>query len=642
MKDKGRFLFYFFLIFLVVSRVIKIINTHFIIDTAEKYNLFISSHLADGVAPLPSLFQTSAPYAGGGSLLFNIIAVPFIWLFGKSYFSLRLASIVILAITYFFIYKFCRKHFDSRVAVFASLLFIFTQELVTLFSVAGEGRHFHLNLFFILSLYLFAKIKENNKVIYYLLFGMAVGLAIYFYPAFLVTLLVFGLFLLLAAIDIRQPSLIYRYLIIVGCVIIAGMFLRHGSSWYSNLYIVMIAKEIVREHSIIDNIFLIIPKFIILFFKVMPNIFAFSNDHFKELYNQPMKSYFTNLSVRGIFLELFRLTFITSYVSLCWNNIRGLGKIIYNTIHCNRKKIVSIREYITIFLLVHLFIYILIFSSIVKETNNSKYYLPLFINIILIIALFLREAWQKNKCLSSFLLISILSPGIIFQYNTFTTASMKEFHRHYIYFYDEKCTIEQMGGKPLSVHRLMCDKLNINVCHTLGVHYARRHIDEVQEPFENISNGDIDKLRYLYQGYVRQRFVRSKGNVEKILTLIKKIDKKYWESCYIGLGEGLVYLIYNPKMDGGLVLREDVLNLKRDEKVIEEASDFIKEDFRKYFFQGIGEGFAKQLAKPYPPYITNKSFFDEKINDYLETIDNRDYRTAFLIGFHNKDIWTKY
>ncbi len=642
MRNRAKFLFYFLLVILVASRVIKIINTPYFIDTAAKYNLFISTHIANGIFPSPFLFQINTPYAGGGHFLYSITAVPFILLFGKSYFSLRLASIIFLILTYLLLYKFCNKYFDSKIAIFASFLFVITPGMLTAHSGAGEGRHFHLNLFFILSLYLFSKIKEKKRILNYLLFGITCGLGVYFYPAFLVTFFVFGLFLLLD-IDIKSPSFIYKYAIVIICVIIAGNFLEFGSPWYRNFYNV---ATLPRKNIIISgNIFSIPARFILLFFKITPNVFAFSKGHFSELFTQPLRSYFYNLTTLSrISLEMLRLVFITSCVSLCWINKGNLKKIICNAFSLTRKHAIPIRKYITIFLLVHLFIYIFIFCFNEREMHNYKYYLPLFLNIILLIVIFLSEAWKKNRYISIFLLIFALSPGIIYQYHNFTTASMKDFYKHYIYFYEEKDTIELLVKKPISVHKLMCDKLNINVCHTAGAYYAdTKNVDSIQKDFEYLSSDNINKLRYLYQGYINGDFLKLNGDIKEVLSIIEKIDKKYWKFCYVGLGEGLVKLIYNPRSNSDKYTHEEEFDFQRDKKMIKKISSFVRDDYKRYFFQGVGEGLAKEFAKPYSPYITDDGFYDVKIVDsYLKMIDEKEYRKVFLAGFHNKDIWTKF
>ena len=131
MKNKQGFLFYFFLLLLLLTRIIQIINTPWILEGAEKLILFISSSMADGNLFSRLLFQEGSPRCGGGHLIYSSIAVPFLWVFGKSSFSIRLASIVFLTLTYSLIYKFCNRFFGLKTAVFSSLLFIITHELLT-------------------------------------------------------------------------------------------------------------------------------------------------------------------------------------------------------------------------------------------------------------------------------------------------------------------------------------------------------------------------------------------------------------------------------------------------------------------------------------------------------------------------------
>ena len=236
--NKKTFIFYLFLCLLLISKLIAIINATYIMDGIEKQSLFTAASIAHGVPPLPSFFQADEPRCGGGPFLLSTLAVPFIVLLGKSYFSLRLASLVILVIIYITTFKFCEKYFGVAAAVCASLLLIITPATITQYSIVAYGRHYHLNLFFMLSLYLFAKIKESGQTRYYVLLSLMCGLGVYFYPAFLVTAFCMGL-MLLSESNIKKPSSFFQYSLIIIGIIIGGHFLSSGMPWYRNIYTVV-------------------------------------------------------------------------------------------------------------------------------------------------------------------------------------------------------------------------------------------------------------------------------------------------------------------------------------------------------------------------------------------------------------------
>ena len=122
--------------------------------------------------------------------------------------------------------------------------------------------------------------------------------------------------------------------------------------------------------------------------------------------------------------------------------------------------------------------------------------------------------------------------------------------------------------------------------------------------------------------------------MKETLSVIKKIDKKHWSSCYKGLGEGVITRIFN--------IMEGDFNSGRDKNIIANGSIFVADLFKPYFFQGVGEGLAKQFAQPYHGYITEEGFYDEEIlRSYKALIDDK-YKNDFLAGFHNNDVWSDF
>ncbi|MCX5701438.1 MAG: glycosyltransferase family 39 protein [Candidatus Omnitrophica bacterium] len=631
MKNKQSFLFYLFFFILLLSRIIQIVNTPWIIHGAEKEILFISSSMADGNLFSRLFFQENNPHCGGGRFIYSSIAVPFIWVFGKSAFSVRLASIIFLILIYSLTYKFCYKYFGLKAAIFSSLLFIVAPEFTTTNSIIAEGRYFHLNLFFVLSLYFFSKIKETKKTLDYLLFGLACGLGIYFYPAFLVTFFVFGLFLLLD-IDLNEPSFIYKYFMVIICIIIAGSFLTFNYPWYDNFYrIITIAPKNIHPSG---SILLILPRFVINFFWHMPNILLLSSSSgVINSFSKLSRLFFSNLTnLSSGYLEAIRFIFITSFVSLVWLSRKYLKR---------NHNIPTGNYIIIIFLLTHVFVYILLFSFNESGSSNRDYYLPLLLNIIFIMAIFLDKLWQRNKYLSLSLLFFILLPGANYQFHNFKIVSPKEFYkrynRHYMYFYYEEVLISELIiHKPIPVEKLMCDKLGINVCRTIATKNSYiKDFNLMQSDFKYLSNGNIDKSRYLYQSYLKEYFLKTNADTKEAILVIEWIDKEYRNFCYIGLGEGLFTFANS---DGNF-------DLKRYGKIVEETSLLIKEDYKEYFFQGLGEGLARRFAAPssYSPYIAEGRLYDDKILDsYVNLIYNKEYRQAFLAGFFNKEIWANF
>lgn len=638
--NKEKLLFYIFLAFLVLTRIKAIINTMGIIQEAEPTNIFISSCIAKGLMFSRIIFQPNMGHVGGGHLIYNIISAPLMIIFGTSYFSLRLASIIFLVLIYSLTYKFCNKYFGLKTVIFTSLLFIFANSRLTKASIIGDGRHFDYNLFFILSLYFLTKIKERETAVSYLIFGLICGIGVYFEPAFLATVFIFWLFFFWE-IYISSPTAILKYLFIITPVTIAVNFLFFGLPW-NNLYFI---RDLLIPR---NNIFSIYTRPFFIFFDLPKKIF-FANlgiaDNFSQQFLKTLFLTYERLSA-GSF-GIIHLIFIASFVSLC--SIYGpyLKKLMRNSLFFSLKKdYIPVKEYTVLFLLLHLVIYVVLFSFVLH--NNYLYYTPLLLNTILIVGVFLNEIWQRNKYLALSLLCLVLLPGLSFQYVNLKAPITKDFYKHYIYFYDEDRMVDYVINKPISVHKVMCDKLGKNICRTLGIWYCDHKENESLEPtqknFEYLSAGNMVKLRYLYQSYIRHFFVnKTKGDIKETLSVIGKIDKRYRNFCYIGLGEGLVFchrfglFPMIPFNEYGFTFEFD---FEKDKKMVEGFFSYIREDYKRYLFRGIGEGIAKRFAVAYSPYITKTNLYDETILDkYSNMISDKEYKNAFLLGFFNKDIW---
>jgi hypothetical protein len=631
-QHKEKLVFYSLLIILVITRIKEICGCMMVIQESEQRTLFTASHLINGDIFNPLIFLSGTVHGGAGNLIYSLISLPFIALFGKSYFSLRLASIPLLMLALFINYKFCKKYLSLGVAIFSSLLLIVSSRDLTFYSVAGYGRYFHLNIFFILCLYFLLEIKERKTVLSYLFFGLASGLGIYFYPAFLIYIFLFGIFLFW---DINLISLkdLLKSFIIVILVFIAGRFLLKGVSTFRDISIGTLGSPDYRS--------LIPLRFVGVFIWNLPNVFFFNKGIFAGFSFPELKTLVSgSISLPISNIEVIRLIFIYSFLFLLWSYKSYLLKMVFNApfIISKKKHNIPAKEYIIIFILFSLTIYIAMLCT--KKNLFGElyyYYLPALLNYILIIAIFLDEIWQKNKYFAIFLVGFILWPGLSFQYENLKKPFPRDFYKHYLYFYDEHAMQDLVIDRPLPVYREMCDKLNRNICYSIGWWYTDtdKPISLLKEYFEQFANGNINKLRYLYQGYTKF-YIQKKlhGNALEASQLIKEIDKKYWSFCYIGLGEYLVFKFFD----------KQVFLLEEDKERIEDVINHTDDEYRKYLFIGIGEGIAKRLVAAYSPYITRDKFYDEKVlKDYLVIAgNNKEYKYAFLTGFFNMDIWGQY
>jgi hypothetical protein len=633
LKNRQKLLFYFFLIILVLARIAKIINYKELIRFDETQNLFISSTMADGITFNPLYFLDYVSWGGIGHFIYSLVAVPFLLAFGKSYFSLRLASLIFIVLTCALTYKFCNKYFGLRTAVISSLLFLLSPDSITVSSIDGTFRHFHINLFFILSLYFFSRIIETKKTSNFILFSLVSGLGVLFYPGFLAFLPAYGLFLLFD-LDIRKPSSIYKYIITgVGVIVIANLLTFLNVPGYNRIFM---PGDSPKAMYLSGNILSLVKRFMVYFFWTMPNeTFVGVPTHIALSFHQGLKSVLDNLTTLSkAILEIKRLIFITSFISLCWFYKSYLKKFFVNALTPFLRKSyhITTSDYITGFLLTNIIIYITLFSF--NQLGSSYYLLPLLLNVVLIIAIFLDRLWQKSKYLSLSLLLLILSPCAVSQLKELKVVSLRGFYKHYLCFYSPAEMTHRLYIRPDFVYKFLCDNCNINMCYLIGCTRLNNPSDDMnllQKHFEYLSGGNSDKLRYLYEGYITE-YMRT-SDFKVAISIIERINEKYRNFCYIGAGNSL-FSYYEVAQD--LINWEIILNK------LKETSYFIGEEYKKYFFWGAGEGLARAFAVPYTNFADNNSRSSKILCSYLKSIKDKENRDAFLNGFFNRDAWARF
>ena len=188
----------FILLFLFLAMRLWILSSGiFMSHEDELYNGTITREILKGLK-IPLFDYHSEPYAGG-TLVVGILAVPFFYFFGSSYFSLKLVALTLSLGSLIICFILLKRHFSLKAATIAGLLFIFPPSLYTDSSLITLGNHGESIFFTILTTFLFFEIFfngqdnpiANNKRSYFLifLFGMVSGFSLYFSYIYLYTLL---------------------------------------------------------------------------------------------------------------------------------------------------------------------------------------------------------------------------------------------------------------------------------------------------------------------------------------------------------------------------------------------------------------------------------------------------------------------
>ncbi|HAH19368.1 MAG TPA: hypothetical protein DCL49_00510, partial [Candidatus Omnitrophica bacterium] len=126
-KRKGLIILFFLIgLFLVFRLLVLLTYSNRLYEPEELYRGTIAREIIHGpLIPLWEYLDFKVEYFPGGTLVVGILAVPFFWLFGETYFSLKLVALLFALGTFVLWYLFLDKFFSRRIAVVTALIFIF-------------------------------------------------------------------------------------------------------------------------------------------------------------------------------------------------------------------------------------------------------------------------------------------------------------------------------------------------------------------------------------------------------------------------------------------------------------------------------------------------------------------------------------
>jgi len=161
MRSKFSYGLFIVLAYGLIQFLILLHMDYTFMDHEEMYSGTIAREILHGNS-LP-LFQMQYASFTGGSLVTGLLAAPAFWLFGESYFSLKLVplllSLVNIAIWYLFLYEF----YSPMAAIIACVLFILSPPGYSYTCLYATGDSWEAGLLTIAILYLLFKVMTQER-----------------------------------------------------------------------------------------------------------------------------------------------------------------------------------------------------------------------------------------------------------------------------------------------------------------------------------------------------------------------------------------------------------------------------------------------------------------------------------------------
>ncbi len=383
-------IFILVLAFLIIRLFILFTSISLIVGPEERVRGSIAMSLIKGLK-MP-LFEYQCDTYGGGSIIAGILAIPFFLLFGPSIASLKLVGLSFSTATLILWYFFCNKFFNRRLATIMSLLFIFSPIRLTRYSLATGGCHLETVFFNILVILIFFQIFFNGEKhkVNFIILGLISGFSLWFAYIFFITFLTCLLFwfILDRKLFIKKEFFIFIIFFIIGF-----------SPWiYYNLTRNFIGLDVIK-------LYFTIPGKMIEPFRIINN---FKSLIFHKLFY--FLAFTISIREKSIISILYYLIFISSFCCLLWWNRKIIKKIFLSFIPFIGIKLknedISIELFFLIYFIISFFIYSIFNYSWVLD-DGTRYFVPLFPLIILIITLFL-DRIRESRPLVSFLIICFL------------------------------------------------------------------------------------------------------------------------------------------------------------------------------------------------------------------------------------------
>jgi hypothetical protein len=190
MKKREAGLLLAFVILFIATRLVFLGFSEFVYDEEEAKTGSISVILKDG-PKLPLLEHQPGDYEGG-TLLFGILAIPFMAIFGKPYLGLKLMALATATCLALFSVLWIRKIAGLAGAVVTAVLFLFAVPYIVQVTYIPWGNYAETAMLSAVTFYLLHTIVFDNRRSYarFALLGFLFGLGTWMHYGYLITVLV--------------------------------------------------------------------------------------------------------------------------------------------------------------------------------------------------------------------------------------------------------------------------------------------------------------------------------------------------------------------------------------------------------------------------------------------------------------------
>jgi hypothetical protein len=568
-----------FIIIYVLLRLLLVSSRRdAIFDNTEFFSGTIAMELIHGASlPVKNLFPDDHNF---GSVVNGILIVPFYLFFGPSAASAKMVSILFSLGVLVFWYLLLARFFNPTVAIFASLLCIFSPTIYTKCSVLSIGSHpetclFTAAILFIAYLIFFDKRKKS---LYFILLGLSSGFAFFYSYLCGVTLLV--LFILWFAFDkkfIIRPKF---YLFLASFLVGFSPRIYFATAINSKV-------GLTRFLGFFEGAF---DEGYLSFSHIVSKLKVFLTNDLLRLFN------FEHLPF--CLGYLYYAIFFICLLHLLWINRYSICRLL---IPLKFKQVSSVsRESIfLLFIFIYSGIYIFSRYAIWPGWQAAGYIVPLYPFIFAIVAIgcqrLMQTRYKPLKIILATGLGIILLAGV---YENIALVAFKKIGQGFLYKgYSYRMFGERIGASNFAYPQVV----------------------------EKIKNIDFSKRKYFMQGFgwgIANIYNSDKAMVARLEDFLKKSSFGQTDrlNCFKGFGRGIAHQMslylyhkagiyaWNNKESNLLVLKNIIGNDEEDRRYFwwgfGQGSDFphadkimgeyVEEWFKPCFYEGLGELISRQ------------------------------------------------
>ncbi len=202
MKFSSKVALGIFILIFILWRIVFLLYSQYVYDEEEAKTGSISVLLMHD-RKLPILEHQPGDYEGG-TLLFGILAIPFMWVFQKPYLGLKIMALTTALLLALFSVLWNKKLSGWPGAIITAILWIFAAPYIIQITFIPWGNYAETAMLSVLTFYLLHTILFEQKESWqrYILLGFFFGIGVWIHYGFLVTVFVSAIFIYLTKWEI--------------------------------------------------------------------------------------------------------------------------------------------------------------------------------------------------------------------------------------------------------------------------------------------------------------------------------------------------------------------------------------------------------------------------------------------------------